>query len=93
MALALQVGGVLTSVKVINVNVGSSHGGSKHVTTVTELDFAATLSNNCLVLFDTVRQNVHQLNLVIKSNNNVETARMESHGLSLFTSLADVGNF
>jgi hypothetical protein len=93
MALALQVGGVLTGVKVVNVNVGSSHGGGKHMTTVTELNFAAALCNNCLVFFDTVRQNVHQLNLVIKSNNNVETAGMEGHGLGLFTSLADVRNF
>jgi hypothetical protein len=92
MAFTLEVGGVFSGVEVVNVDVGGAHSRCEHVSAIAELDLTAILGDDGLIFLNAVRQDIHELDLVVEGHHDVEAARVESNSAGFFAGLAAVAD-
>jgi 3-dehydroquinate dehydratase len=83
MTLALEVWWALIGIKVEHMSSASSISCCEEMSSITELNFSALLDLNVLEEMERLRKDVHQQDLVLNSNHNVETTWMESHSQCL----------
>ena len=80
MALGLHVEWRFTRVEIVNVQFEKTVSACKVVTSVRELNFLTVLDIiQCMVVFNRVAQDVHDLYLASKSYDDVKTTRMKSN--------------
>jgi hypothetical protein len=83
MTFALEIRRVFIRIKVEYISAISSVSSSEKMTTITESDFRASLNLDILEEMKLFGKNIHQLNLILDSNNNMETTWMEGYSQSI----------
>ena len=69
-----------------------ANGTREEMTSVTKLDLTALFELERIVLLNLIRQHIHQLDVVIDSNNNVKSTGMDGDSLRYFTRWTLIGN-